>query len=335
MALAILHPAEILRADPWLLAAAVALDLLLGDPVYRAHPVRLIGYSLSGFERVLRKLGLDGYGGGIVLFLLLSCLWCGGLSALALGLAKFAALGRYSNVLALALHLFLLYSFFALRDLLRHGWAVERAARRDDLEAARRAVSQLVGRDTDRMDLPACRRAAIESLSENLTDGFVSALFWYLLGGLPGIVLFKVVSTMDSMVGYRTPRYLRFGWCGARLDDAMNWLPARLTWLLIACVALPIEGCSAKKALQVGWRQHALVPGPNSGWSEAALAGAIQRRLAGPIWKNQLLVNEVWLGETADPPAATSQDMHRASTLVIAAGLAAVAIAIANLLALR
>jgi adenosylcobinamide-phosphate synthase len=332
---AVLHPADILRPDPYLLAAAVALDLLLGDPVYRAHPVRLIGYSLSGFERLLRKFGLDGYGGGVLLFLLLAGLWCGGLSALAVGLARRTTFAGYNNLLPLALHLFLLYSLIALRDLLRHTWAVESAARRGDLEAARRAVSQLVGRDTNRMDLAACRRAAIESLSENLTDGFISAVFWYLLGGLPGIVLFKVVSTMDSMVGYKTPRYLRFGWCGARLDDAMNWLPARLTWLLITCVALPVAGCSAKKAFQVGWRQHALVPGPNSGWSEAAIAGAIQRRLVGPIWKDELLVNEVWLGEISDPPAGGSQDMIRASVLVVASGLAAVAIAVASLLASR
>jgi adenosylcobinamide-phosphate synthase len=329
VALTILRPEDILQPDFRLLAAAVALDLLLGDPVYRFHPVRLIGNSLSGFERALRKRGWDGYGGGGALFVLLACLWCGALSALLLSLAG------YSNILAIAVHLFLLYSFIALRDLLRHGWAVESAAQRGDLTAARRAVSQLVGRDTDRMDLAACRRAAIESLSENLTDGFVSALFWYVLGGLPGLVLFKVVSTMDSMVGYKTPRYLRFGWCGARLDDAMNWFPARLTWLLITGSALPVRGCSAKKALQVGWEQHARVPGPNSGWSEAAIAGAIQRRLAGPIWKNQRLVNEVWLGDSSDPPAASSADMGRASTLVVAAALAAVAIAVASLVTLR
>jgi adenosylcobinamide-phosphate synthase len=330
-----LRPEDILRPDFRLLAAAVALDLLLGDPVYRFHPVRLIGRTLSGFERALRKLGWEGYGGGIALFLLLAGLWCGVISVLVVGLSKYAALAGYSNIVALAVHLFLLYSFIALRDLLRHGWAVESAAQRGDLAEARRAVSQLVGRDTDRMDVAACRRAAIESLSENLTDGFVSALFWYVLGGLPGIVLFKVVSTMDSTVGYKTPLYLRFGWCGARLDDAMNWLPARLTWLLITCVSLPVSGCSAKKALQVGWRQHALVPGPNSGWSEAAIAGAIQRRLAGPIWKNQLLVNEVWLGDRSDAPAATSSDMRRASALVIAAALAAAATAMASLIASR
>ena len=91
-----------------------------------------------------------------------------------------------------------------------------------------------MGRDTTAWTRAACRRAAIESLSENLTDGFISAIFWYVLPGLPGLVVFKVVSTMDSMVGYKTPRYLRFGWCGARLDDVMNFVPARLTWLLIA-----------------------------------------------------------------------------------------------------
>ena len=329
MAVTVLGP-DVLRPDFRLLAAAVALDLLLGDPVYRFHPVRLIGHTLSGFEHLLRKLGWDGYGGGIALFLLLVGLWCGALSALVLGLYKYAG-----YIPAVAVHLFLLYSFIALRDLLRHGWAVEGAARRADLQAARHAVSQLVGRDTDRMDLAACRRAAIESMSENLTDGFISALFWYVVGGLPGIVLFKIVSTMDSMVGYKTPHYLRFGWCGARLDDVMNWLPARLTWLLIACVALPVGGCSAMKSLLVGWRQHALVPGPNSGWSEAAIAGAMQRRLAGPIWKNHGLVSEVWLGEAGDPPAATGADMHRASALIIAAALAAVAIAIASLIAPR
>ena len=158
--------------------------------------------------------------------------------------------------------------------------------RRQDLDAARQAVSALVGRDTDRMDGAACRRAAVESLSENLTDGFVSPVFWYVLAGLPGLVLFKVVSTMDSMVGYKTPRYLRFGWCGARLDDVMNYVPARATWLVIAALAAVFPGYSGRKAWTVGLRQHGLLLGPNSGWSEAATAGALERRIVGPIWLN-------------------------------------------------
>src|SRR5262249_43439768 len=152
---------------------------------------------------------------------------------------------------------------------------------------------QLVGRDTDRLDDAACRRATVESLSESITDGFVSPICWYVVAGLPGLVLFKVVSTMDSMVGYKTPRYLRFGWCGARLDDVMNYVPARLTYVLVAIAAAIVPACSIRKALRVGWTQHALLPSPNSGWSEAAVAGAIQRRLVGPIWRDGVLVTDL------------------------------------------
>ena len=186
--------------------------------------------------------------------------------------------------------------------------------------------------DAGTMDAAACRRAAVESLSENLTDGFTSALFWYVLGGLPALVLFKVVSTMDSMVGYRTPRYAEFGWCGARLDDAMNYIPARLTWLLIAAVATVLPGDSGRKALVVGLRQHAVLPGPNSGWSEAATAGAIQRRLVGPIHVRRRLVTDMWLGDAVDPPVGTHDDVIRAVTAVTAAGALGAALAIGALL---
>jgi adenosylcobinamide-phosphate synthase len=178
------------------------------------------------------------------------------------------------------------------------------------------------------MDGAACTRAAIESLSENLTDGFVSPVFWYALGGLPGLVLFKVVSTMDSMVGYKTERYFRFGWCGARTDDLMNWIPARITWLLLSVAAWVLPGYSGRKSLMVGWRQHGIVPGPNSGWSEAATAGALERRLIGPIWAGGQLVTDVWLGDADDVPAGEPRDFHRAAVLITATGVLAVAIAI-------
>jgi len=323
MVLSYLHP------DARILACAVALDLVLGDPVYRLHPVRLMGWTLVQFERALRAIALNGYGGGAVLFLLLAAVWVAGLSACTV------AVGQVHAIVGMLVHLYLLYSLLALRDLLRHGWAVESAAQRGDLAAARQAIAQLVGRDLDRMDLAACRRAAIESLSENITDGFISPLFWYVITGLPGILLFKVVSTMDSMVGYKTPQYLRLGCCGARLDDAMNWLPARISWLLIAIIALPIASCSAAKALRIGWRQHAIVPGPNSGWSEAATAGAIQRRLAGPIWKDGNLINELWLGDAEDPPAGGDSDLPRASGLVAVTGIAAAVVSVLVIFACR
>ena len=314
-----------LGPDPWLLAAAVAGDLIAGDPSYPAHPVLLMGRGLSRIEALLRGVGADGYGGGIALFASLAALWVGGASALVWGAN---ALSPWAGKAA---HLFLLYSLLALGDLLRHGWQVEAALRRGDREAARRAVSQLVGRDTDRMDDGACRRAVIESLSENLTDGFVSPVFWYCVAGLPGLVLFKVVSTMDSMVGYKTPRYLRFGWCGARLDDAMNWVPARMTWLLLAVAALVVPGCSARGALQVGWAQHGVLPSPNSGWAEAAAAGAIRRRLVGPIWSGGALVTELWLGDPRCSPVESASDYDRARRLVVACGVLSAALAVVAL----
>jgi adenosylcobinamide-phosphate synthase len=320
---------HLLAVDPVALLIAVCADLSIGDPVYPLHPVRLIGASLSAFERSLRRLGADGYGGGIALFLLLAIAW-GGALAIATYLFALAPfpVGR-------VWHIFLLYSLLALGDLMQHVLRVDRAVRRDDLPGAHRAIANLVGRDTERMDGAACRRAAVESLSESLTDGFTSALFWYALLGLPGIVLFKIVSTMDSMVGYKTPRYLRFGWCGARLDDVMNYVPARLTWLLIALVAVCVPGCSGRKALTIGLRQHAILPGPNSGWSEAATAGGIQRRLVGPIWMRGNLVTDVWIGDPADPPVSTHDDVVRALRLVVITRLIAALLTMAILELMR
>src|SRR5262249_18847503 len=192
---------------------------------------------------------------------------------------------------------------------------------------AGRGVGGPVGGDADRMEAAACRRAAVESLSESLTDGFVSPVFWYVLGGLPGLVLFKVASTMDSMVGYKTPDYLRFGWCGARLDDAMNYLPARLTWLIIAAIASVLPGCSGRKAWRIGLEQHAVLLGPNSGWSEAATAGALERRVVGPIWLRGIQVTDQWIGDPADPSLADGLDVARAMRLTIAVGVVTTALA--------
>ena len=268
----------LLTGHPLALGAAVVLDLVLGDPTYRLHPVRLMGHTIAGVEGILRRLGADGYGGGIVLAAAVAALWLATLVAFVL------AAGLLSPAVGWIVHVFVLYSLLALGDLLRHVWRIERALLRGDLDGGRRAIGLLVGRDTEPMDAAACRRAAVESLSENLTDGFTSPIFWYAIAGLPGIVLFKVASTLDSMVGYKTARYLRFGWCGARMDDVMNYVPARLTWLLMSAVAALMPGCSGTRALVVGWRQHMVLPGPNAGWSEAAAAGALQRRLVGPIW---------------------------------------------------
>jgi adenosylcobinamide-phosphate synthase len=306
----------VLGPDPYILGIGVALDLAIGDPTYAWHPIRIVGRALTWTEARLRAAGLNGYAGGVLLFVWLALVAVG---ATCLGIAVAA---RASPALAWLIHAFIVYSLLALGALLRHVWRIERALRAGNLSHARSAVSELVGRDTDRMAAGACRRAAVESLSENLTDGFVSPVFWYALIGVPGLVLFKVVSTMDSMVGYKTERYLRFGWCGARLDDLMNYVPARLTWLVIVAVAAAVPGYSASKAWTVGLRQHGLLLSPNSGWSEAATAGALQRRLVGPIWLGGQLVTDRWIGDGRDAPVQDPVDVTRAMVLVVWCGMA-------------
>jgi adenosylcobinamide-phosphate synthase len=312
---------DFLAPHPITMSAAVILDIAIGDPVYRLHPVRLMGDALLFFERQLNTLGADGYGGGIALFAILSLLFVVGTILFMIAFLMIA------TWIAWILHVLVLYSLLALGDLLRHAWRVERAVDRG-LHAARSAVAMMVGREVDRMDEAACRRAAIESLSENLPDGFVSPLFWYLLAGLPGIVVFKVASTMDSMIGYKTPRYQRFGWCAARADDVLNYIPARLCVLLIAAGAAVTPRCSFRKAWLIAFTQHSALPSPNSGWPEAATAGAIQRRLVGPIWKKGMLVTDIWLGAPADPPASTRRDLVLAGVITLEAGLVAATLGI-------
>ena len=280
------------RAD--LLAAALILDLAVGDPVYRGHPVRLIGGSLTRVETRLRPVGAAGRAGGCVLFAVLALVWGGGAAALVAGAALL------HPAAAAAVHLFLLYSLVALGDLLAHADDVDAAVTAGDLAAARAAAGRLVGRDTALMDGPACRRSAVESLGESLVDGVVSPIFWYAAAGIPGLVLFKTVSTMDSMVGYRTARYRDFGWCGARLDDLLNLIPARMTWLLVAgaaalvmlsaferAPAVAVAAILCREFLVSGLRE-ALAGGatltvrPLAKWKTAAQMGAISLLLAAP-----------------------------------------------------
>ena len=305
-----------------LLLIGLLLDAVFGDPQIRLHPIRLMGDTLSLFERFLRRIGLDGYAGGCAMFLLLATFW------IVLPSVAIQALYNWNATVGGIAHVAAVFILFAMRDLIDHVRAVRKAARQNDLPAARAAIAMFVGRDTGRMDLAACRRASIESLSESFVDGFLSALFWYVIAGLPGLLLLKVASTMDSMIGYKTDRYLRFGWFGARLDDVMNYVPARLGWLLLGLCALPFRGLSAAKGWKFGFKQHHVVPGPNPGWSEATMAGLLQRRLIGPIWKKGEIVTDIWLGDPADPPAGSDTDVASALKVSVLASCASTLLAV-------
>ena len=292
-----------------LLLTALFIDALIGDMpwLFRAvpHPVALAG-GLTGFlERRLNRERLSEAArralGALV-------------AALMIGLA--AAAGWFATELARALaygwliELALLVVLIAQRGLFDHTRAVARPLEAGDLEAARAAVSHIVGRDPAKLDRHGVARAGIESCAENFSDGVVAPVFWYVLLGLPGLFVYKTVNTMDSMIGYRSARHLAFGLAAARLDDVLNVLPARLSGLLLALAALIAPGASPRRAFQVMWRDAGKHRSPNAGWPEAAMAGALGLALAGPRHYADGRLDDPWLGDGR--PRAEARDIARA-----------------------
>ncbi len=248
-----------------MLVAALALDAALGEPRWlwsRApHPAVLMGHAISWIEKRLNRpprkiLGI------LCLTLLVTVSGALGLliSALPLGAV-------WATLLATIL--------LAQRSLVDHVSDVANALR-GSLPAGRKSVARIVGRDTSDMPSDAVARAAIESAAENLSDGVIAPAFWFLVAGLPGMLIYKLVNTADSMIGYRTPRYEAFGWAAARLDDLLNWVPARLTALLIAAAM------ARPDIWPVIRRDAGLHHSPNAGWPEAAMAASLGVALSGP-----------------------------------------------------
>lgn len=247
-----------------ILALALVLDAILGEPDWiwkrLPHPAvmmgRLIGWAEAGLNtgRARRILGV------LLMLALVLGMW-------ALGLL-IAAPGWLPEMLVVAILL-------AHRSLIDHVRAVGEALRLSTGDG-RRAVARIVSRDTAAMDPAAVTRSAIESAAENFSDGVIAPAFWYLLGGLPGLLIYKAVNTADSMIGYRSERFAAFGWAAARLDDLLNWIPARLTALLIAATH---HGLADWRDIRADAGLHR---SPNAGWPEAAMARALNVAIAGP-----------------------------------------------------
>lgn len=181
-----------------------------------------------------------------------------------------------------------------------------------DLAGARGAVSMIVGRDPAQLDAAGVARAALESLGESTSDGVVAPLFWGVIFGLPGIAVYKVINTMDSMIGHLSPRHAAFGWAAARLDDGVNLIPARLSGLVFVAVS-----GRWRDSLACMWRDAGKHRSPNAGWPEAALAGALGVRLSGPRVYDGELTQEPWVNEAAPDP--TAQDLQRGLVLYVRA----------------
>ncbi|MCW1427481.1 adenosylcobinamide-phosphate synthase CbiB [Novosphingobium sp. JCM 18896] len=298
-------------AEPVALVA-LALDAAIGWPtgLYRriGHPVglfaRIIDHCearwnrpesperrrlLTGIATVLVLLLVAGLGGWLVQSLLLALL--GPFGWIGLALAAFPALAQ--------------------RSLFDHVRPVARALEAGDLPAARQAVGMIVGRDTAQLGEAGVARAAIESLAESFCDGVAAPLLWLLVGGLPGVWIYKAINTADSLIGHKEPRWRAFGWCAARTDDVLNLVPARIGGVMI-CLA----GMDGWRTM---WRDARLHASPNAGWTEAAMAGVLGLRLAGPIAYDGVMHDKPWIGDGS--PQAGAHDICRALAVYVRACL--------------
>lgn len=306
------------------MAVAMAVDALLGWPAWLfariGHPVtwlgRLIGAVDDGWNRSSDPSGLRRAAGVVGAVLVIALAVVAGWAiqaALAPGWLRAVLLG------------ILAWPLVALRSLDDHVAAVADPLASGDIAHARVAVSQIVGRDPAMLDEAGIARATIESLAENASDGIVAPVFWGALFGLPGILGYKAINTLDSMIGHRTERLEAFGWAAARIDDLVNLIPARLTGILF--VLLAPRRTEAWSCMLRDARRHR---SPNAGWPETAMAGGLGIRLSGPRIYHGHTANEPWLNEGArDPDAADIRGglkLYRRAMLLLAAALALLAL---------
>lgn len=286
------------------------LDLLIGDPQGWPHIVRAIGALITALEKLLYPMNNKRLGGAL---LSLSVLFvCALLPSLFLSL-----LWRLSPWACCAAESLLYWQLLALTSLKKESLKVYEQLKKGDLPAARHAVSMIVGRDTSALDEAGVARAAVETIAEGACDGVIAPLFWMALGGsIPGL-LYKAVNTMDSMIGYRNDRYRDFGAFAARLDDALNYIPARLSALVMILTA-PLCGLNGKEALRIWRRDRRKHASPNAGQPEAAMAGALGLRLAGDALYFGKLKKKPYIGDDLRPIAA--YDILLAHKLLSASG---------------
>ena len=306
---------------PLIMAAAMLIEVTVGWPrcVFDRirHPVVWIGSLITALDNTLNRDHRNNRSGVVrrVLGLLTMLVVVSTTVACAVAIdtrLPDTPLGDVVTALVAS-------SLIATRSLYVHVAAVAKPLAGNDIEAARSAVSHIVGRDPSRLDSAAIARASLESLAENASDGVVAPVFWGAVFGLPGIAAYKAVNTLDSMLGHRCPRYADFGWASARLDDLANLVPARLTAAFIAAAGRTVP------AVSTALTDASLHRSPNAGWPESALAGSIGVRLSGPRSYAGQLDDEPWLnGRCPDPDAVSVSEglkLYSAAMALLAASL--------------
>ena len=306
------------------MAAGFGLDLLFGDPAWLPHPVVLMGRCITALEKRLRRCFPQTPKGE---------LWAGAVLAALLPLGTLAVSGgacllaaRLHPLLGLGLQSFWCGQALAMKGLASESRAVYRQLATGDLPAARKAVSRIVGRDTQSLSAEGVTKAAVETVAENFSDGVAAPLLYMLLGGAPLALTYKAINTMDSMLGYKNEKYLYFGRAAAKLDDAANFLPSRLAALLWIA-ASGLTGGSVSGAWRIWRRDRRKHASPNSAQTESACAGALGVQLAGPAYYFGMLYEKPTIGDALRPIEAedilrANRTMYAASVLALCLGLA-------------
>jgi adenosylcobinamide-phosphate synthase len=290
---------ELFLRDATLVLAAVVLDLILGDPRALPHPVVWIGRLIIFLEPRLRRLVRNERLAGVFLLFMTVSL------TLLCAFVALRAADAVSPYAGFVLRLYIAWVSIAARSLHVESGKVAAAIERGDLSGARTALSYIVGRETTQLDEPEIIRGAVETVAENTSDGVIAPLIYLMIGGPLLAIGYKAVNTLDSMVGYKNERYLNFGWASARFDDLANYLPARVTALLMV-LAAPLCTLSGKGAWRIMTRDGHNHSSPNSGFPEAAAAGALGVRLGGANHYFGKIVHKPTIGDPSVPLSLSS-----------------------------
>lgn len=293
------------------LCAGFLIDLLVGDPRWLYHPVCLIGKIIAFLEKQIRKICPKTEKGellGGALEVLLVCILCGGIPLVIL-----RVLYRCVPWLALILETFWCYQLLAAKSLKTESMKVYDRLKNGTIEEARYAVSMIVGRDTQSLTEEGVTKAAVETVAENTSDGIIAPMFYMAIGGAPLMFLYKGINTMDSMLGYKNEKYLYFGRCAAKLDDVVNYVPARISGCLMTAASF-LAGMDGRNALKIYRRDRRNHASPNSAQTEAVMAGALDVQLAGNAWYFGKLYEKPTIGDSIRP--VEPEDIKRANRLL-------------------
>jgi adenosylcobinamide-phosphate synthase len=284
-----------------ILLMAFLLDIAIGDPKWLPHPVRIIGKVIEKIEFFLRRFFKSPFQekiGGIILAVSIAGMTFIITWLIVKFLLKLSLVSNFLYLISCLLFVYLTSTTIAIKELISSAKIVIRSIKNKDIDSARRNLSMIVGRDTQNLSEKGILKAVIETLSENLSDGVIAPLFYLVIGGLPLAMSYKAINTLDSMVGYKNKRYIHFGWASAKLDDAVNFIPARISGILISIASLLVfrSILNVRNSLKIMLKEGRKHLSPNAGIPEAAIAGALGVRLGGPAIYGGTEIKKSYIG---------------------------------------